>query len=155
MYICAMKKFVYIILSALVIISCQLSNNTTTYKSVNESGWKAKDTLTFVVDIKDITKKYNFSLAVRHNKSYEFNNFWVKIGQKKPKEKIIFTNVDIALFNNFGKPYGKCTGSLCTQIFPIEKNIQFKQKGKYKIAVIHLMRQEPLFGIKDIGVIVE
>lgn len=156
MYICTMKKlFSLFFYSIIVFSSCNYVKQNTQYKSVNESGWEAKDTLTFIIPIDNINKNYKLSLAVRHNKSYEFNNFWVKIGQRKPKEKIMYSNKDIPLYNNFGKPYGKCTGSLCTQIFPIEKNIQFNKKGNYTIKVIHLMRQEPLHGIKDIGIVVE
>jgi len=148
-----MKKYFSFLL---FIIACNTNQYYyAAYKSVKENNWKAKETLSFFVDIEDTTKVYNLSIAVRHNKAYEFNNFWVSITQKRPKEKQIKERVNIPLFNNIGKPYGKCTGSLCTQIFPIQKNIKFKNKGKYQISIMHLMRQEPLQGIKDIGIILE
>jgi len=151
-----MKKLqILYIIALFAIVSCSLSNKNAQYKNVNEAGWKAKDTLSFEINVDDISKKYQLKLAVRHNKNYEFNNFWVRIIQKAPKEKADLKNIEIPLYNKIGKPYGKCTGSLCTQIFPIEKSIQFKHKGKYTIEVIQLMRQEPLLGIKDVGVILE
>jgi len=80
-------------------------------------------------------------------------------------ERIIFTILNhldyekfqpkLILFDKIGKPYGECTGSVCTQIYPIQKNYIFKKSGIYIVKVVHLMRQEPLLGVKDVGIMVE
>jgi gliding motility-associated lipoprotein GldH len=100
-------KYIFFIFSIIVAVSCSTQYEFAEYKGVKETGWKATDTLVYDIKINNTHTPYNISLAVRHNKNYEFDNIWFKIfGQiinKNPNGKM----VEIILFDKMGKPYGK------------------------------------------------
>ena len=150
-----MIKFFLISFSVILFAACSTKYEFAEYKSVNESGWNADDTLTYKIQIEDINTAYNLTLGVRYNKGYEFNNIWFKLFGNIIEDGKEGRMQEVILFDKTGKPYGECTGSLCTQIYPIQKNYLFKKKGIYIIKIVQLMRQEPLLGVKDVGIMVE
>ena len=117
-----MTKYFLTLLSICFIVACSSKYEFAKYESVNENGWNANDTLTFKVKIEETNTPYNINLGVRYNKGYEFDNIWFKLfGNiiEKGKEGKM---QEVILFDKIGKPYGECTGSVCTQIYPIQKN---------------------------------
>lgn len=134
--------------------SCEQKHFYNEYKTVDVKSWKSTDTLNFDVEIPDSTSVFNVALSVRHQKTYEFSNLWLNVitgfGNETRSRRL-----EVPLFKNDGKPYGKSSGSLCTQTIPFEKEIRFPAKGKYRISLIQLMRKDPLDGISDVGIIMD
>lgn len=150
-----MTKYFLTLFSICFIVACSSKYEFAKYESVNENGWNANDTLTFKVKIEETNTPYNINLGVRYNKGYEFDNIWFKLFGSIIENAKDGKMQEIILFDKIGKPYGDCTGSVCTQIYPIQKNYIFKKSGIYIVKVVHLMRQEPLLGVKDVGIMVE
>ena len=141
--------FIVIALSA-----CKQNHYFSEYKPVDINSWKSADTLLYVLDIDDSKALYDIAISVRHQKNYEFSNLWLNIIDNYSNINTTF-RLEVPLFKKDGKPYGRVSGSLCTQNMPFQKNIKFPKSGKYKIKVVQLMRKDPLDGISDIGVIVD
>lgn len=151
-----MKSFY---LSIIIFSICWACSNSkyefSKYEAVNEAGWQATDTLVYKINIEDINATYNVNIGVRHNKDYEFSNIWFKVLGNIAEDTQNGDRFEVQLFDKFGKPYGKSTGSLCTQIVPLKKNYKFSKKGIHTIKIIQLMRQDPLLGVKDVGILLE
>ncbi len=124
------------------------------FESTDIKAWKSTDTLSFQIKIEEENKNYQYALSVRHSKDYEFSNIWLKVYIKGNNIDTSF-RYEIPLFKNDGKPYGKSSGSLCTQTVPLKTNLPLYKKGNYTISIIQLMRKDPLDGISDIGVIID
>jgi gliding motility-associated lipoprotein GldH len=143
-----------ILFAVTVLIACKQDHYFSEYKSVDIKSWKSTDTLFYVLDIEDSKALYDIAVSVRHQKNYEFSNLWLNIIDNYSNLKTAF-RLEVPLFKKDGNPFGKVSGSLCTQNMPFQKNIKFPKPGKYKIRIVQLMRKDPLDGISDIGIIVD
>ncbi len=148
-----MKKILYLIIT-LIAISCEQKHFYNEFKSVDVKKWKSTDTLKYTVNTPEDDANYTYAVSVRHQKDYEFSNLWLKVIIKGNSTDTSF-RFEVPLFKVDGKPYGKCSGSLCTQTMPIKAIDGIHKKGEYKISIIQLMRKDPLDGIEDIGLIID
>ena len=149
-----MKKYIVVSLAVLAFCSCEQQHFYNEFKTVDIKAWKSTDTLFYPIKIEEENKNYQYALSVRYSKEYEFSNVWLKVSIKS---NVIDTSFryEIPLFKNDGKPYGKSSGSICTQTIPLKTNLQMNKKGIYTISIIQLMRKDPLNGISDIGLIID
>jgi len=143
-----------IIISLLIFCACKQQHFYNKYKAVDVKKWSSSDTLSYAVEIKDDAKNYEYALSVRYQKEYEFSNVWLKVFIQGNGIDTAF-RYEIPLFKNDGKPYGKVSGSLCTQIIPLKTTLPLSKKGNYTFKIVQLMRKDPLDGISDIGVIID
>ena len=149
-----MKQIVFILLTAVLLYACEKKHFYNKYQSVNIKAWKSSDTATFPIAIENAAHAYKYALSVRYAKDYEFSNVWLKVTVKGNTLDTSF-RYEIPLFMKDGKPYGKCSGSLCTQTVPLKTNLPIAQKGNYTISIVQLMRKDPLDGISDVGIIMD
>lgn len=138
----------------LVLFSCNQQHYYNEYRSVNMKSWKATDTLSFPVEIKEANKHFQYSISIRHEESYEFSNLWVKVFINGNGIDTAF-RYNLPLFKNDGKPFGEKSGSLITQTIPLKTALALSKKGKYEIKLVQLMRKDPLNGISDVGIFVD
>ncbi len=134
--------------------ACEQKHVFNEYKTVNIKEWKSTDTLTYNVKIDNDAKQYISSVSVRYQNDYEFSNLWLKISVKGNGIDTSF-RFEIPLFKNDGKPYGKKSGSLCTQTIPLKTILPILKKGNYNFSIVQLMRKDPLDGISDVGIIID
>lgn len=149
-----MRNFLTIFFSLLLLVSCEQKHFFNEYKSVDTKAWKSSDTLSYKIKIDEENKNYQYAISIRHSKEYEFSNLWLKVFIKGNTIDTSF-RYEIPLFKNDGKPYGKSSGSLCTQTMPLKTNLPLYKKGNYSISIVQLMRKDPLDGISDVGIIID
>ena len=149
-----MKNTFILLLFLSVFSSCEKKYYYSEFKPVDSKNWEQTDTLTYLVDIDDSNAYYDIFVSVRHQKDYEFSNIWLNIIDSYYEVKETY-RLQVPLFKQDGKPYGKESGSLCTQTIPFQKRTKFPKSGNYKIKIVQLMRKEPLNGISDVGIIIE
>lgn len=149
-----MKNFIIVLFSIIIYSACDQKHYFSQYESTDVKAWKSTDTLSFSINIEEENKNYQYAISVRHSKEYEFSNIWLKVFVKGNAIDTSF-RYEIPLFKNDGKPYGKSSGSLCTQTIPLKTNLPIHKKGTYTIKIQQLMRKDPLDGISDIGVIID
>lgn len=133
--------------------SCNKKHVFNEFKTVNIKEWKSTDTLTYQLKIEE-NKNYQTSISVRYQNDYEFSNLWLKIFVTGNGIDTSF-RFEIPLFKNDGKPYGKKSGSLCTQTIPLKTILPITKKGNYNFSIVQLMRKDPLDGISDVGIIID
>ncbi len=148
------ELFFYLFMVFFAFTSCEQKHFYNEYKTVDIKAWKSTDTLYYPVKIEEENKSYQYAISVRYSKEYEFSNVWLKIFIKGAAIDTSF-RYEVPLFKNDGKPYGKSSGSLCTQTIPLKTSLPLSLKGKYTISIVQLMRKDPLDGISDVGVIID
>ena len=148
-----MKNIFILSIGLLCFCSCEQKHLYNNFKAVNIKAWKSNDTLHFPISTDTSGKNYQYAISVRYDKEYEFSNLWLKLKIKSSNIDTAF-RFEIPLFMKDGKPYGKCSGSLCTQTMPLKTNLPLL-KGNIELSITQLMRKDPLDGISDIGIIVD
>jgi gliding motility-associated lipoprotein GldH len=147
-----MMKRCFLLLIIALISACGQKHVFSDYQTIRDLKWSSTDTLSFAFDIPE-NRAYQLSLSARHRKDYEFSNLWLKVRLKGMNIDTTF-RFEMQLFNLEGMPFGKCSGSTCTQTIPLKKEINFT-KGKYDLQLLQLMRKDPLEGIEDVGLIID
>lgn len=148
-----MRRILYLLI-IFTAYSCGKKHVYHEFQDVNVNNWASQDTLVYSVKIDASDKNFQYAISVRHQKDYEFSNLWLKMFIKGNGIDTSF-RYEIPLFKADGKPFGKSSGSLCTQTVPLTTSLPLYSKGDYEIRIVQLMRKDPLPGIKDVGVILD
>ena len=151
-------KFIIFILSVLIgftIVRLSFINNNTIYSSFHEisnSNWYVSDTIVFDLTNTILVNPHYINLFGKINYDFSYSNLFVFINHNFENEIIKKDTVLVPLFDSFGKPIQNNIGN--TQFFNIDylNNINFIEKGIYKIQVIHGMRENNLDSVEKIGI---
>lgn len=151
-----MKKFFFIILSSLFFISCAKIGVFEKTVQIPEQVWFNNNKPSFSFTIADTTAAYNVYIVVRHTDAYNYNNLWLTLGSQAPADSAHFQNINIELGND-AKGW---EGTGIDDIFEIRKNITpgpvpFRKAGNYTFTIAHIMRENPLKHILNVGIRVE
>lgn len=127
----------------LICFSCQKNTLYHSYQPVNPTGWHKNDTLVYTLDS---TLKGNASLTyqigIRHKDSYPYRDLWVKINED---------TLHLYLTDSIGRWKGKGIGELRQLEIPFSKHME-AEDSLVEFRIIHLMKDNPLSGISDIGI---
>ncbi len=72
-----------------------------------------------------------------------------------PNNKVLQTKQNLPLANKEGKWLGQGLGDIYDRRIRIRKNLKFRNKGQHNFKINHLMRQDSLPGIIDVGLRIE
>lgn len=148
-------KFILFIISVAFLIGCNRSSNYQKQHSIKEGKWSAKKGYEFVIDIEDTNATYQPFLLLRNDDAYPFSNIWVKILIQQPNDSAITDSMqlELKLADDQGNWLGLKQGSIWQHKMVINsKRIKkFPKKGKYTFVVKHMMRQDPLPSVLNIG----
>lgn len=119
--------------------------------------WEADNVVSYEVEIEDTVQLYNLLLNVRHSSLlYANSNVWLRVGMKNPSlEEVFNERFEIILAENTGKWLGDCMGDICDKQTLFKGQYKFKNKGKYRIQLAQIMRQENLTAVMSVGLRVE
>lgn len=116
------------------------------YQPVDTTGWKKSDTLyyTFTPDI--VPDNYLLEIGIRHKDSYPYQDIWLAISQTNHTDTIhLFLSEESGMW----KGNGIGENRQFTESIP---NIQlFSTDSIHTLSVVHIMENDTLKGIKDVG----
>ena len=152
----SLKKLCLIIFVSAVLVSCIKINLFEKQAVIPSQQWFYNDVPQFSFHINDTTSLYNVYVVLRHTDLYQYNNIWLRIGLKTPKDSMRFQNVNVVL----GTDSKGWLGTGMDDIFEVRKNISaapfsFKTSGDYTFSVAQIMRENPLNYILNVGIRVE
>lgn len=110
----------------------------------------------FVID--DVNAKYNLYGDIRNSISYPYSRFFFTYYLQDSTGLEVQKNLmsEFLFDAKTGKPFGKSgIGDLYDHRFLLQKNYQFKNKGKYRVVFEQFMRMDTLPGILAVGLRVE
>ncbi len=107
-------------------------------------------------DIEDTTAGYNIFIVLRHTNAYSYNNIWLKgsviePGSNKPNSQ----QYDILLADNTQGWLGDGMDDIFEHRILIQPRTRFPRKGKYQFQIQHVMREDPLPNIMNVGLRIE
>lgn len=111
---------------------------------------------TFDFIIKDTTASYNLFIVLRHTDAYRYNNIWLNVGTQSPGDSTRYQKFELQL----GSDAKGWEGIGMDDIWELRKLItngpvKFNRAGNYHFSVAHIMRENPLPNIMNIGIRVE
>jgi gliding motility-associated lipoprotein GldH len=122
--------------------------------SIPERKWTYRNILKTNFEIKDSSKLYNIYFKLRHTDDYRYANLFVVV-RLKEDSVIRPKRYQFKLAKEDGEWLGSGSGNLFTYTLPLFTSHKFSKNRKYEIEIEQNMRDNPLAGISDIGVLVE
>lgn len=124
------RNVVFLLLVLATLVSC---DNDATYKKTyafKNKEWQQKVKPSFVFEVKDSTKVYDFALTIRTTADYKFSNLWLYWNTTTPQGEKAREPFEIKIADPEGRWVGKKTGTL------VENTLYFKRRkmptnGKY------------------------
>jgi gliding motility-associated lipoprotein GldH len=143
-------------LSLILLSSCIQTGLFEKNITLKDHAWNNSNKPTIVFDITDTVSAYNVFFVVRHTDAFNYNNLWVKIRSKGPGDATASTQqFDLPLANQ-----NKWTGTGMDDIFEhrillSKRPIRFPRAGQYEFTLEHIMRENPLEDIMNVGIRLE
>ena len=124
-------------------------------KTISNGQWAYRDTVDFKFTVTDTTALYNIHVDFAYADSFPNQNIYIKFYTRFPGGKRLSKPLSFDLFDPTGNASGKCSGGICHTQIPIQQNAFFEKAGDYTITLEQFGRQDPLPGLKTIGLTVE
>lgn len=152
----SLKKFLFIIFLPLIFLSCIKTDLFEKQAVIPSQQWFYTYTPEFTFHVEDTISLYNVYVILRHTDLYKYNNIWLRIGLKTPKDSMKFQNVNLIL----GTDSKGWEGSGMDDIFEVRKSISsgpfsFKTSGNYTFSIAQIMRENPLKYVLNVGIRIE
>jgi gliding motility-associated lipoprotein GldH len=158
-----LKEIISVPFFALAILCCfcHSCNSIDLYEktvAIPRQEWKSSYKPTFAFTIQDTTVPYQVYIVLRHTDKYNYNNIWVNLYTLSPDRQQSRAQYELPLANNN-------KGWLATAIddiyehrvalTPMNQGIYFKKPGTYSFTIEHIMREDPLKYMLNVGLRVE
>jgi gliding motility-associated lipoprotein GldH len=128
-------------------------------ESIPKQEWKSSFKPVFEFTIKDTAALYHIYIIIRHSDRYNFNNLWVNLYTLSPDQKQTKAQYELPLANN---NKGWLTNTAMDDIYehrialtPANQGIYFSKAGNYRFTLEHIMREDPLKHMLDVGLRIE
>lgn len=151
-----MKKFLSISLFTFYLISCTKIGVFEKTAPIPSQSWSYTNRPLFTFTITDTSAAYNIYIVLRHTDAYNYNNIWLTLGSQAPGDSMRFQNINLELGNDTKGWEGRGMDD----IYEVRKGITpgpvpFTKAGSYTFTIAHIMRENPLKHILNVGVRVE
>jgi gliding motility-associated lipoprotein GldH len=142
------------LLPTFLAVSCR--PGTVYEKHRNTSGlvWNRFDVKTFEVDIQDISRAYDFYIAIRHHTDIPYSNLDVYFTLFTASGEVRTNKYQIPVKDKEGKLLGDGLGNLWDLHYLIFEGYTFNEPGINTFEISSAMPQADLGGILQVGLIV-
>lgn len=126
--------------------------------TIPDHEWKSSFRPSFSFEIKDTTVPYQLYVILRHNEKYNFNNIWINLHTQSPDGTVSKAQYELPLATNEKGWLGTGMDDLYEHriaLTPINKRFFFKKAGIYTFSLEHVMREEPLKNVVNVGLRIE
>lgn len=155
------NKFFWIVLTMVLVYSCDSNQVFDQYKSVPNQ-WNKDSLISFTVTPPDTTNLYNLFINIRNTNDYKYSNLFLISEINFPHGKTITDTLEYQM----AKPDGRLMGEGFTDVKEnklwYREAVKFDEVGDYKITIQHAMRNngevngvDNLEGITDVGFRIE
>jgi len=148
--------FIFILSSSIWLTACTQLDVFEKNKPIPNNQWQYSFQPAFDFVIKDTTASYNVLIVLRHTDAYRYNNIWLNVGTQSPKDSMRYQKFELQL----GTDAQGWEGTGMDDIWELRKLItngpvKFNKAGNYHFSVAHIMRENPLPNVMDVGIRVE
>lgn len=123
--------------------------------AIKNHSWESTVKPTVSFNIEDTASLYNIYLVIRHADAYNYNNIWLNIIRIGP-DTTYKQQADIQLADNNRGWLGTGMDDIYEHRVRLTgEPVQFKKPGNYSFTLQHIMREDPLQHVLNVGVRVE
>lgn len=143
-------------LTLLLLVSClSKSKQIHSYRSIPNQTWVWGDTLLYSCQLSDLLARYQLAIEFRHNDHYPFQNLalWYSISPIN-EAAICSDTLNFMLCNEQGQWRGRKWSNLFEGSIPAS-TFTIPHSGEYTIRLLHIMHNDTLTGLYDLGVRIE
>lgn len=153
------RRIQYILFPAalsLLLSSCQTIDLYEKNVAIPGHEWSAVYKPEFAFTITDTSSLYHIYIVLRHNEKYNWNNIWLQLTTRVPGDTSYRREkYELTLANNEG-----WVGSAMDDVYETRVRITPREgiplrKGEYRFSIAHIMREEPLRNVMNVGLRVE
>ena len=148
------KVFLFIFISA-VLTACGTLDVYEKTVAFPDHEWTNTEKPSFTFDIEDTVSAYKIFVILRHEDAYHFNNIWLNISTRAPKDSAKTQLVNIILADNAKGWLGIGMDDVFDHRALITRSPVKLKKGSYTFILQQHMREEPLQFILNAGIRVE
>ena len=146
-----MTRFACLILVfTLGMISCNQDVLVSEEWKWDQQQWITSDTKTMSIEAADTTSRYAMDLDLSWDKSYAFENLYIRTRTKFPSGKEVTSVTSLEMEDADGTWAGDCSGKSCSLTFPLQKVFTFPEVGTYSWSIEPYMRIDTVKGIKSL-----
>lgn len=149
-----MFKYLLITICVVTFGSCQTIDIFEKTTSFTTHEWSSKEKPSFNFEISDTNSLYNIYLVLRHEDAYNYNNIWVNLELRGPKDTVTIRR-EFILANNRHGWLGSGMDDVFEHRIPFNTKPTHLHKGIYTFTLQQDMRDDPLRHILNAGVRVE
>ncbi|MEO7312093.1 MAG: gliding motility lipoprotein GldH [Chitinophagaceae bacterium] len=124
-------------------------------ENIPNAAWKMDFKPVFTFNITDTVSLYNVYITIRHTNSYGYNNIWLESTLQLPGDSLITQKLDLQLANTDGWMGTGMDDIFERRIMVTATPQKFSKSGQVRFTLGHVMRQDPLPGIMQVGLRVE
>lgn len=147
-----LRKSLVLLFIASLCMACDKQTVYHAFLSLPTEGWQRKDTLSFQVTVPDSATYYNIFIEVRNRSSYPYQNLPLHICYDNPEvQDFKRDTLEIRLADSTGVWLGNGWGGLYQSSLRAGI-VRVGKAGEYRFKITHLLPDELLPGINDVGI---
>ena len=141
-------------LPILILAACQNNIIYHSYAPVPLDGWDKSDTLVYTLPNSIPTGNYEAEIGIRYQESYPYRDIWLEVSHNT-KDTLTYVTDTLQLFlvDEAGNKTGNGLCGLYQCDLPYKASIPIRTEGSARtFRIVHIMTDNPLTGISDIGI---
>jgi gliding motility-associated lipoprotein GldH len=110
----------------------------------------------FTFLIRDTGAVYQVFLVLRHNERYNYNNIWLNVYTQAPGDSVQQFRIEKTLATNEKGWLATGMDDIYEHRLPLPlPEFRITKPGEYKFVLEHIMREDPLLNVMNVGIRVE
>lgn len=141
-------------LPILLLAACQSNIVYHSYEPVSPSGWAKSDTLVYALPASVPAGSYEVEIGIRYQESYPYRDIWLGVSHNSLDTLTYVTDtLQLFLADEVGNKTGNGPGGLYQCDLPYKASFPIRLEGNARtFRIVHIMTDEPLMGISDVGI---
>ena len=141
-------------LPIIILAACQNNIIYHSYTPVPLDGWNKSDTLVYTLPNSIPAGNYEAEIGIRYQESYPYRDIWLEVSHNT-KDTLTYVTDTLQLFlvDEAGNKTGNGLCGLYQCDLPYKASIPIRTEGSARtFRIVHIMTDNPLTGISDIGI---
>jgi len=141
-------------LPIIILAACQNNIIYHSYTPVPLDGWNKSDTLVYTLPNSIPAGNYEAEIGIRYQESYPYRDIWLGVSHNTEDTLTYVTDtLQLFLVDEAGNKTGNGLCGLYQCNLPYKAFIPIRTEGSTRtFRIVHIMRDNPLTGISDIGI---
>jgi gliding motility-associated lipoprotein GldH len=150
--------FLCLLACILLITSCTTIDLYEQTVPIPRHEWSSSFKPQFKFTIKDTTVPYQVYFIIRHNDRYNYNNIWINLYTQAPGDTVQKVQYELPLASKEKGWLGSAMDDIYEHRIALtaqNRSLYFKKAGEYTFTLEHIMREDPLQQVLDVGIRIE